>query len=220
MSTTRTPLAGLTVALALLSGCRSEPAPAPAPLSELPPRTSPAAASSDRMRWKDAGERILLEIGAKSEGEYRIYDPDDAPLGEIRVQEDRVKLKDAQDVEVRKVKRKQDGGAEIEDAAGERLFRIELDPDGTYKLRDAADVTLVKAKPKDDGYEVRDAAGATLAKVKVRVGKLSFETEAGQDLGELKGVTDARAGMWLAAEPLSLPERAALVVYFLEVERR
>jgi len=33
-------------------------------------------------------------------------------------------------------------------------------------------------------------------------------------------VTDARAGMWLAAEPLSVPERAALVVYFLEVDRQ
>jgi hypothetical protein len=117
-----------------------------------------------------------------------------------------------------KVKLK-DYGAEIENAAGTRLFKIKLDDDGAWKLRDPGDETIFKCKPKEDGYEVRRASGETAAKVKVRDGKLNFKTEDGADLGSLKGVTDARAGMWFAVDRLTMAERAAVCVFFLKVYR-
>ena len=92
------------------------------------------------------------------------------------------------------------------------------DDDGSLRLRDAADQTLLRLRLKDDGYEVRDAAGATLAKARTRDGQVNFKTEEGADIGRLDGIESARAAMWLAAEPLTLEERAALVVYYLEIE--
>jgi hypothetical protein len=187
------------------------------------PRSAEADArpgvSSDaaRLKFEDAAGGVLLKL-KPNDGGYRFTDGADANLGEAKVEDDRVKLKDAADIEIRKVKRKE-RGAEIENAAGGRLFRIKEGDAGEWKLVDASDSTLVKCKLKQNGYEVRDSSGRTLAKVKTREGRLAFETEAGERLSVLKGTTDARAGMWLAAEPLTLLERAALVVYFREVHR-
>jgi hypothetical protein len=207
------------VALSALA-CSSESAPPQPPAQAVSAKAAaPAAASAGdepRLKFEDASGKELLKLKAR-EGGYRIHDGADASLGEVKVQADRVKLKDASDVEIRKVKRKE-RGAEIEDAAGTRLYRIKEGDPGEWKLTDARDATLVKCKPKETGYEVRDAAGRTLAKVKVREGRLAFETEGGERLHVLKGTTDARAGMWLAAEPLTLLERAALVVYFSDVQ--
>lgn len=182
--------------------------------SAAPP---PAAATDERLRYEDAAGRTLLKIKRK-ESAYRLVQGEDTPLGEIKVQDDRVKLKDAADIEIRKIKQKPDG-AEMEDATGHRLYRIKPGDAGDWKIVGPGDDTLVKCKAKDNGYEVRNASGSTLAKVKVRDGRLVFETEAGQRIAVLKGITDARAGMWMAAEPLTLAERAALVVYFTEVQR-
>jgi hypothetical protein len=171
----------------------------------------------DRLRYEDASGKTLLKVKPKESG-YRLLDGADKVLGELKVAEDRVKLKDANDVEIRKVKRKPEG-LEIEDATGGRVYRVKPGEAGDWKIVNAADVTIVKCKQKENGYEVRDAAGKTLAKVKERDGKLAFETEAGVKTAVLKGTTDARAGMWLAAEPLTLAERAALVIYFREIHK-
>jgi hypothetical protein len=208
------------VALGALLGCAAEQEPAPLPEATIPATTKaandPASSAGTTIRWRAADESVLLELKPKDRG-FKLYGPDDVPLGKVKVSEDRVKLEDTSDTEIRKVKRK-DRGIEIEDADGNRLYRIKQDEDGTFKLRNPAEETLAKLKPKDDGYEVRDATGATWAKVKAREGKLVFKSEEGETLSELKRVTDPRAGMWLAVETLTLPERASLVVYFLEVD--
>ena len=140
----------------------------------------------------------------------------DQPLGEIKIESDRVKLRDAGGVERWKVKRK-DYGAEIEDGGGQRLFRIRKSGTDEWKLEDASKTVLARVKPKDTGYEVRDAAGATIAKVKRRQGRLVFESEAGARLGELAGTDDARAGLWFALPRFSPLERAALWAFFANV---
>lgn len=179
---------------------------------------APSETGEDRMRYEDASGKTLLKLKPKESG-YRLLDGADKVVGEVKVAEDRVKLKDASDVEIRKVKRKPDGAVEMEDAAGQRVYKIKPGEAGEWKIVSAADVTIVKCKPRENGFEVRDGAGKTLAKVKEREGRLAFETEAGEKRAVLKGTTDARAGMWLAAEPLTLAERAALVVYFREVHK-
>jgi hypothetical protein len=206
-------VAPLLAALAL--SCASE---APAPDGAAPPETPAAATASEvKLRWKLPDGTVQLEL-TKDGDRYSVKDGADALVGKVRVKADRVTFKDASDVETRKIKQKDDG-AEIETASGERLYRIRNDDDGSLRIKSAEDETLVKLVLKDDGYEVRGAQGATLAKVKTRDGQVNFKTEAGEDLGRLDGTEDARAAMWLAAEPLTLEERAALVVYYLEIAR-
>jgi hypothetical protein len=180
---------------------------------------SPPDGADDRLRYEDASGRTLLKIKARDGGRFRLLDGADRVIGEVKVAEGRVKLKDAADVEIRKIKRKPDGAIEIEDAGGQRLYRLKAGDAGEWKIVTAGDVTVVKCEPKENGYEVRDAAGRTLARVKERDGRLAFESETGDRRAVLKGTSDARHGMWLAAEPLTLGERAALVLYFREIQK-
>lgn len=140
----------------------------------------------------------------------------DQPLGDISIESDRVKLRDAGGVERWKVKRK-DYGAEIEDGGGERLFRIRKSGSDEWRLEDAAKNVVARVKPKDTGYEIRDAGGATIAKVKRRDGRLVFESESGVRQGELTGTDDARAGLWFGVPRFSPAERTALWAFFANV---
>jgi hypothetical protein len=204
------------LALALiLTACSRGPAPSEE--SRRPSPTRPATVVSVDVVWRDAAGTLLCTLRPHDDG-FKIRDAQGAELGKVKATEDRVKLKDAGDVERWKIKRK-NYGAEIEDGTGRRLFRIRSNADGEWKLADADDATVVKCKPKADGFEVRDAHDATLAKVKPRAGKLVFESEDGARKGELEGATNPRAGMWFALERLTLAERAALFAYFEKVQR-
>lgn len=193
--------------LALLAGACGRPEAA-AP--------SGPAAIRELFKFEDASGKLLLTLAPYDNG-YKASGPDGAFVAKLRVKGDRVKVKDAKDRETAKLKTKPDG-LEIEDGAGTRLFKITKDG-LDFKLKGAADTTLLKAKSKEAGYELRDGAGATIAKVKAHEGKVVFKKEDGTLLYEAKGLKEARAGMWLAAERLPLDLRAALVVYFLEVSR-
>lgn len=166
---------------------------------------------------KDDPGELLCKLKPKGD-DYKVYDGQDTVLGKVKIRADRVTLKGPEGGEKWKVKHKQ-YGAEVEDGAGNRLYRIKAVQDGGWKLKDKDDNTLFKLKKKDDGFEVRRADGATVAKVKERKGKLVFRTEAGQDLFELKGMTGAAAGIWWALDSFSCAERAALSLFFLEVYR-
>ena len=130
-----------------------------------------------------------------------------------------MKLKDIRDALLvppgKKVKLK-DYGAEIESAAGQRLFRVRLEGD-FWKLEDAGKNVLARAKKKDDGWELRDTQGKTICKAKARDGKVALEAEDGTRLRTLDGDADPRAAMWLMMEPFSPGERAALWAFFRRV---
>ncbi len=176
-----------------------------------------AIAQSAPITLADAGGRPIARLDAHRET-VKVRDARDQPLGEIKIQADRVKLADAGGAERWKVKRK-DYGAEIENAGGQRLFRIRKDKDGDWKLEDASKAVLVRVKAKSSGVELRDAGGKTIAKVKPRAGGLVFETEAGARLGEVSGITDVHAGLWLALDRFSPAERAALWAFFANVAK-
>ncbi len=199
----------------ILAGCSPEVDPPRKVVPEPAPAQS-AGTESVKIRWKDAAGKVILKLEPR-DGDYKLADGADQPLGKVRVKAtDRVTLKDADGQELWRVKLK-DYGAEVEDPTGERLYKLKLEDDGVWKLRGPDDETLFKLKPRDYGYKVADAGGTTLTKVKRRDDKLVFEDEAGERLHELKGLTDTRAGMWLAIEELTLPQRAALCVFFLAI---
>jgi hypothetical protein len=190
-----------------------------APAAGVEPTPAPRAAATEegaRFEIEDkAGARAFL-IKSKPDG-FKAYDAADQELGKAKVESDRVKVKDSGDHEVLKIKRKE-RGVEIEDGAGQRLFRIL--PDGTdWKMEDAGGTVVLKLKAKENGYEARDAAGATLAKIKARDGKVVFETESGDRLGQVKGTTAALPAAWLALDRFKPLERAGLFAYFTSVHK-
>jgi hypothetical protein len=199
-----------------LAACTPE-AHAPATPREAESAVATAAAADPgKVKLEDATGALKMTIKPKDDG-FKAYDPQDREIGKAKVEADRVKLKDAQDREILKIKRK-DVGIEIEDGAGQRLYRLK--PDGAdWKLDDAAGNLVMKLKAKDNGYEARDAKGVTLAKVKVREGKVVFETEAGDRLGQLDGAREPLPAAWLALERFTPLERMALYAYFMRVHK-
>ena len=109
--------------------------------------------------------------------------------------------------------------AEIEDARGNRIYKLKRKESGSWVLEDASERIIAKAKPKDDGWELRGADGRTLAKAKPKDGAVRLESEAGQPAGRVGGTTSAEAAAWFALDAFSLSDRAALVVFLLEVKR-
>jgi hypothetical protein len=201
----------------LLAGCaREEATTTAAPEAARPAATTPAApaAEAGNLKLEDRSGVATFTVKPKDDG-FKGYDAQGQELGKAKVEADRVKLKDAADRELWKVKKKEDG-AEVEDASGQRLYRLKSD--GTdWKMEDGAGALVLKLKKKPNGYEARDAQGRTLAKVKVREGKVVFETEEGERLGQLDGGTDALASAWFALERFSPLERMALYAYFAKV---
>ena len=204
------------------SGCSAESDPSPVTkkavgAAGLAAEAGNPAAAPGSFKFQDAEGKTLFRVRPTDDG-FKFKLEDDTAAGEVKVQEDRVKLRDASDVELWKIKRKKDGAAEIEDAQGNRLFRVRPDGDG-WKLQDASETTLAKSKAKDTGFELRDAAGATIAKAKKRDGKVVLENEAGERLFEVDGIEDARAAQWFAYDKFTIPQRAALCAYFLKVQK-
>ncbi len=174
-----------------------------------------ATETATQLRYLDRSGQPALALAVR-EGAVDVSDGKGAALGTIKLAEDRVKFRDSSDVELLKVKRKADG-AEVEDGAGNRLYRVKIKAEGKLELEDAKGRTVAKAKSKDSGFEVRRESGDTLAKVKIRPGKIVFETEGGERIGDLEGASDARAALWLAVDRLSVTERAALWAFFAKV---
>ncbi|MFN7951691.1 MAG: hypothetical protein U0610_08180 [bacterium] len=195
-------LASSVLGLALVSGLGARAAAA-------------EAANATKFRYLDRSGQPALTLEVR-EGAVDVSDGKGVRVGTIKLGDDRVKFRDASDVERLKVKRKENG-AEIEDGAGTRLYRVKLKDEGKIEIEDASGRTVAKAKPKESGFEVRRESGDTIAKVKIRPGKLVFETEGGERIGDLDGASDARAGVWLAVDQLPIPERAALWAYFAKV---
>ena len=174
-----------------------------------------AAESATRLRYLDAKGTVLMAFEVK-DGAVEATGLNGAKLGKLKLLGDRVKLRDASDVERLKVKRK-DNGSEVEDGSGNRLYRIKEKGDGKLVLDDAGGTTLATVRADGSGAEVRRDSGEVLAKVKASGGKVTFEGANGDKLGELEGASDTRAAAWLVIEKLSLAERAALWAFYAKV---
>lgn len=179
------------------------------------PAPARAAEAATALRYLDAKGTVLMTLAVKN-GAVEATGLNGAALGRIKLSDDRVKLRDAGDVERLKVKRK-DNGSEVEDGSGNRLYRIKDKGDGKLVLENAGGTTLATVRADGGGAEVRRDSGDVLAKVKAAGGKVTFEAASGDKLGEVEGASDTRAAAWLVIEKLSLAERAALWAFYARV---
>ncbi len=177
------------------------------------------AADPGPIAVENASGQVTCRIAPMGNGRFNILDARNVRISSIEIAGDRLTLRDAGDRDRWKVKPKSDG-VEIEGPDGTRLFKAKLDSDGDWKLKDPGGSTLLKCKRKDGGnWEVREVNGRTLAKSKSKGGLVSLETESGAPLTRITGITDARAGMWFSAPMLDDPQRAALALFFLVVQK-
>ena len=117
------------------------------------------------------------------------------------------------------VKRK-DFGPQIDDAAGERLYRLRKRTD-EWRLEDAAKMVVARIRVREgEAAEIRDVRGATMLTVKRADPEgFVFTTEAGARVAEVAGAQRVAAGLWFGVERFSPAERAALWAYFASLDR-
>src|SRR3954466_7299618 len=80
------------------------------------------AQSPGELRLNDARHRLVLRVEPKGPG-FMLWDGDGTPLGDVAVEGDRLQLRDVGGAVRWTVKRK-DFGPQIDNALGERLYRV------------------------------------------------------------------------------------------------
>jgi len=136
-------------------------------------------------------------------------------LAEFKIQSDRVKVKDARDREILKIKRKNDGW-ELEDAEGTRLFRARL-REGTWFLSNGAEVSVARLVPTTEGVRILDSQDRQVALARRGVGQVEFQGADGQAKAVVRGVSEPLAAAWFLVSDVEPLAQVALVVYSLEV---
>lgn len=159
------------------------------------------------------GTLVLQEGGEK----WRLFDAARKPVAAFKVQADRVKVKDATDREILKIKRKTDGGWEVEDAAGTRLLRAKR-KDGGWKVSDGKDALVARVRVEGDLLRLEDGSGRFVTSARQGSGEVRFQGASGEEQGALRGVTDPQAAVWFMLPGQDPITQAALVVYSLEVK--
>jgi hypothetical protein len=159
------------------------------------------------------GTLVLQEGGEK----WRLFDAARKPVAAFKVQPDRVKVKDATDREILKIKRKTDGGWEVEDAAGTRLLRAKR-KDGGWKVSDGKDALVARVRVEGDLLRLEDGSGRFVTSARQGSGEVRFHGASGEEQGALRGVTDPQAAVWFMLPGQDPITQAALVVYSLEVK--
>lgn len=176
------------------------------------------AQTPGELRLNDARHRLVIRVEPKDAG-FVLWDGDGTPLGALAIEGDRVRLRDAAGALQWTVKRK-DFGPQIDDAAGERLYRLHKRT-GEWRLEDATKTVVTRIRMHEgEAAEIRDARGATMLTVKRADPEgFVFATEAGARVAEVAGAQRLTAGLWFGVERFSPAERAALWAYFASLDR-
>lgn len=125
----------------------------------------------------------------------------------VKVEADRVKVKDASDGELAKVKKKDDGFKVYRGGADDASFEAKR-RGGGYKLKDASDREV----------GVVEGGGGTFGgqRVSVKDGEVRRGDEV---VATVKGNLDPTVAALLAAPNLTVAERLAMVIFVVELER-
>ena len=196
-----------------LAGCSKDPPPATG--NEGPATTAPAgdtpvtatqAAEKPGIALLAAGGEPTLRVEKHPEGGYRLRGEGDKKVGKIKVEPDRVKVKDADGKPLGKVKKK----------------------DGAFKVYGPDDATLFKAKRKDGKVKIKSDGDEELGKLKGNTLTWKGASITAKAEGDtvvvsgpkgplkLKGVSPEHA-VWLGVPDLSQELKLAIVVFLRDV---
>ena len=174
------------------------------------------AQSTGELRLNDARHRLVIRVEPRGPG-FTLWDGDGTSLGDVAIAADRLQLRDASGAVHWTVKRK-DFGPQIDNALGERLYRVRKRTD-EWRVQDDTKTTLVRIRVRNGEANIDDPRGATMLTVKRDAHGFVFATSAGARVADIAGASRVAAGLWFGVERFSPAERAALWAYFANLDR-
>ena len=142
----------------------------------------------------------------------KLVDGSEQELARYTIKDElRVKAKNQSDRELGQIK----GAAtkiHIEQPGGVRVFALQRQADGDYKLETAAGELVNKIKKRDYGWKIEDAAGKEIAKVKSKSGKTSLRDASDKTILSTKNAISPLAMACLALDQIERPLRVALAI--------
>jgi len=158
------------------------------------------AQSQGELRLNDARHRLVIRVEPRGPG-FMLWDGDGTPLGAVRWT----------------VKRK-DFGPQIDNATGERLYRVRKRTD-EWRVEDNTKTVVARIRMRDGEAQINDPRGTTMLTVKRQEQGFVFATVAGARVADVAGASRVGAGLWFGVERFSPAERAALWAYFANLDR-
>ena len=125
-----------------------------------------------KVKFKTDGGATIISFKAASDGAKAI-DGDDSEFARFNVRTARVKVKKPDDSEAGNI-RITATRLKIENPQDEKLFELQRQDDGDWKLDDANEKLVYRIKKREYGYEIEDANEESLYKIKLKDGKLSI----------------------------------------------
>ena len=112
----------------------------------------------------------------------------------------------------------QDFGPQIDNATGERLYRVRKRTD-EWRVEDNTKTVVARIRMRDGEAQINDPRGTTMLTVKRQEQGFVFATVAGARVADVAGASRVGAGLWFGVERFSPAERAALWAYFANLDR-
>jgi hypothetical protein len=172
--------------------------------------------SEGELRLNDARHRLVLRVEPKGPG-FLLWDGDGTPLGDLSVETDRLQLRDVGGAVRWTVKRK-DFGPQIDNALGERLYRVRKRTD-EWRVEDNTKTVVARIRMRPGEANINDPRGTTMLTVTRGAEGFVFATPAGARVADITGASRVTAGLWFGVERFSPAERAALWAYFANLDR-
>lgn len=184
-------------------------------VSFLLPLQVPAQEPSE-LRLNDARHHLVIRVEPRGPG-FMLWDGDGTPLGDVAIAGDRLQLRDVGGAVRWTVKRK-DFGPQIDNAVGERLYRVQKRSD-EWRVEDATKTVVTRIRVRNGEAFINDPRGTTLLIVKQQEQGFLFATSTGTRVADVAGASRVGAGLWFGVERFSPAERAALWAYFARLDR-
>ena len=145
----------------------------------------------DGAKLVDAAEKELARYTVKEALRIKVKDGSERELGQIKGSADKIHIEQPGDV---------------------RVFALQQQADGDYKLETAAGELLYKIKKRDYGWKLEDASGAEIAKVKTKSGKTSLLDASDAPILATKDSIRPLAMACLALDKIDQPLRVGLAI--------
>ena len=199
--------------IALLAfACKEEVSEVPPPSLPAEPATPPPAAddgASAELTILDGNGGVLISAKRKSGEKWTLKNATGEKIGKVKVQADRVKVKDAGDTVVAKVKKK-DNGFKLLGRDENLIFKAKYKGEGELKLKDDGDTEYGRLTGLSGTIQGK---GVTAE----REGDKTVIKKDGKAIAEVRGDLPPEPTLLLGFDGLDAYQKIGLLVFVKEV---
>ena len=188
----------------LLVGCSSSSGPeltgdqvADSPSSS---ETSPKNELGGKIKFKSGSGQLEFSIKLKDDG-AKLVDPEENELARFRLDGSKLKIKDSDDNVLGYVVASP-GKYKLKNADQDELWKLQRQDDGDWKLEDGQEQLICRIKKRDYGFEIEDAAYVSRFKAKLKGGKTSLRNNSDETVFSTKDTIPTIAITCLAFETI------------------